>query len=585
MNVRLSKEFKQVYPKLKIGILEVRGIANRKRAPELDKRKREAEKELRKRYASAKEIPLIQEYGAFYKQFKKTYPVEFQVQGILDGNEASSESAIVEAMFLAELKNMFLTAGHDLDTIEGPLQTMLATGSEEYMSIGGKTLQLRQNDIVTADEKGIVSSVLLGPDRRTRITEQTTNCLFFSYFPYGAEDETIERHFADILGNLAVFTSPASSDVRIFGADEMVVTPWEVSGKIDYDKLIKRFGVHRIDEKLHARLVRLAGGDHRFLRRDIFFAHTNLDKILDAIERKQPVWLYTGRAPSGPVHLGHAVPWMFAHWLQERLGLHLLFQIPDEEKALFKENVSFEDGARWLEENILDIIAMGFDPEKTKILIDTRHADLMYKIACQVARKTTASTAKSLFGLSDSDNVGKYFYTCMQSVPAFLPTVLEGKPTNVLIPCAIDQDVHFRLTRDVAPKLGYPKPSTILCRFLPALSGGGKLSSSEENIAMTDDPKSVRKKIMKYAFSGGKDTVDEHRMHGGNPDVDIAYQWLTFFEQDDARLERIRKDYVSGKLLSGELKQMLVDTLVPLMQEHQKRRERAKGRIGEFLIR
>ena len=367
---------------------------------------------------------------------------------------------------------------------------------------------------------------------------------------------------------------------------DMVVTPWEVSGDIDYEKLTKQFGVKLIDTKLKKRLTKLAGEDHHFLRRNIFFSHMYLEKILDAVEKGEPVWLYTGRAPSGPVHLGHIVPWLFVKWLQDTLGLTLLFQIPDEEKTFFKD-LSFDEAERWTQDNILDIIAVGFDPEKTKIIIDTQHAGLMYKTACEVAKRTTASTAKALFGLQDSDNVGKYFYSCMQSVPCFLPTLLEGRPAKVLIPCAIDQDVHFRLTRDVAPKLGYEKPATILCRFLPPLQGGGKMSTTEAEhtvINMTDDAKTIKKKINKYAFSGGKDTVEEHRKHGGNPDIDMAFQWLTFFEPDDKKLADIRERYASGEMLSGEMKQALIDVLVPFIEEHQKRREAAKKHVDKFII-
>lgn len=367
--------------------------------------------------------------------------------------------------------------------------------------------------------------------------------------------------------------------------NDMVVTPWEVSGDIDYARLIEQFGVQPLQGKTVERLRKLAGEDHHFLRRNIFFAHTYLEKILDAVERKETVYLYTGRAPSGPVHLGHMVPWLFTRWLQERLKLKLLFQVPDEEKFFFKEKFTFKDSQKWTEDNLLDIIATGFDPKQTKIVVDTRHATMMYKTACEVAKRTTASTAKALFGLKDADNVGKYFYTCMQSVPCFLPSIIEGKATPVLIPCAIDQDVHFRLTRDIAPKIGYAKPSTILCRFLPPLEGRGKMSTSvgeQAVIFMSDDAKTVRKKVMKYAFSGGKDTVEEHRERGGDPDIDMAYQWLTFFEEDDAKLAGIRKRYESGELLSGELKQILVDKLVPLIEEHQRRRE--KARVQDFLL-
>jgi tryptophanyl-tRNA synthetase len=362
------------------------------------------------------------------------------------------------------------------------------------------------------------------------------------------------------------------------------VTPWEVKGTIDYDKLIKEFGVKPLSGAVLKHLQQYTG-EHYLERRGIFFAHTNVDKVLAALDKKEKVYLYTGRAPTGPAHLGHILPWIYAAHLQKKLGATMLFQIPDEEKFLFKDNVNWETAQEFLETNILDIIACGFDPKKTKIIIDTKHAHLMYTLACKVAKKTTASKAKALFGLKQEDNVGKYFYSCMQSVPAFLPTEFEGKPTQVLIPCAIDQDVHFRLTRDVADGLGYPKPATILCRFLPSLEGGGKLSTSTGmSINTTDDEKTIRSKINKHAFSGGRDTVEEHRKHGGNPDVDSAFQLLYFFHPDDAYVERVAREYKEGKILSGEMKKLAADCIWEFLHEHQKRREAAKKMIDQFIM-
>jgi len=174
-------------------------------------------------------------------------------------------------------------------------------------------------------------------------------------------------------------------------------------------------------------------------------------------------------------------------------------------------------------------------------------------------------------------------------VPALLPTIIEGKRTRALIACALDQDVHFRLTRDVAESLGYPKPSTFLCRFLPGLGGiqtDGKMSSSADNTTIwtTDNPKQVKHKIMKYAFSGGRDTIKEHRKLGGNPEIDVSYQWLTFFEEDDIKLNKIYKDYKTGKLLTGELKQILIDKINKFLKEHQKKREEAKKNIEKFML-
>jgi tryptophanyl-tRNA synthetase len=144
-----------------------------------------------------------------------------------------------------------------------------------------------------------------------------------------------------------------------------------------------------------------------------------------------------------------------------------------------------------------------------------------------------------------------------------------------LLQAAIDQDPYFRLTRDSAPKLGYLKPSLIHAKFFPALQGASsKMSSSDANSAIfvTDSPEQIRQKVLEFAFSGGGRTVEEHRTHGGNTEVDVAYQWLSFFEPDDARLAYIKSEYESGRMLSSEIKQLLIATLQPLVAMHQKLR-------------
>lgn len=371
--------------------------------------------------------------------------------------------------------------------------------------------------------------------------------------------------------------------------EDFIVTPWEVRGKLDYNELIKKFGTQRIDEKLLERIKKHAGELHYFLRRGIFFSHRDLGWILDEYEKGNKFFLYTGRAPSGPVHMGHLIPWIFTKWLQEKFDVELWFQFPDEEKFLFKEELSLDDTKRFTMDNMLDVIALGFDSRKTHFLVDTIHANLMFKEACKVAKKITFSTAKAVFGFTNETNIGSIFYTAMQAVPAFLPSVLKGRNIPCLIPYAIDQDAHFRVARDVLPKLGFYKPAAIHCIFLPGLGGimeQGKMSSSEGQTAIftTDSPDVVREKIVKFAFSGGQDTIAEHRKKGGNPDIDVSYQWLTFFEEDDKKLEQIRKDYKSGKMLTGELKNILIEKLNAFLKEHQRKREKAKDKIDEFIL-
>ena len=101
------------------------------------------------------------------------------------------------------------------------------------------------------------------------------------------------------------------------------VTPWEVKGNINYDQLLKEFGVSNIGDDLLKRIKKHTGSLHHFLLRDIFFGHRDLKFILDEYEKGNKFFLYTGRAPSGDTHLGHLVPWMFTKWLQDKFNVDL----------------------------------------------------------------------------------------------------------------------------------------------------------------------------------------------------------------------------------------------------------------------
>lgn len=369
-----------------------------------------------------------------------------------------------------------------------------------------------------------------------------------------------------------------------------IVTPWEVSGDIDYDKLIKEFGTEKIDDKLLKRIEKHTGELHWLLKRKIFFSHRDMNWILDNYEKKNEFFLYTGRAPSGYTHLGHLVPWMFAQWLQEKFGVEMWFQIPDDEKFLFKPKLTLEDTKKYAYDNILDIIALGFDSKKTKIFLDTEYAKVMYPLALKIAKKITFSTVKAVFGFKNEINIGAIFYTSMQSVPTILPSVLKKKNIPCLIPYGIDQDAHFRVCRDVVPKLGYYKPAAIHCRFLPGLGGTDtKMSSSDpkdvNTIFTTDSAKTVEHKIKKYAFSGGQPTLKEHREKGGDSAADVCYQYLTFFEKNDNTLKKIHEDYTSGAMLTSELKDVCIQTLNKFLANHQKNRELANKKIEKFMLR
>ncbi len=365
-------------------------------------------------------------------------------------------------------------------------------------------------------------------------------------------------------------------------ADDFTVTPWHVEGEIDYEKLIKRFGTEKISPRILERIKARTGEEHFMLRRGVFFSHRDVSRVLDEYDAGRKFFLYTGRGPSGHTHIGHLVPWVFARWLQEKFDVNMYFQLTDDEKFYSKPNITLEETGRFAYENALDFIALGFKPEKTKIIINTRNIQTLYPIAAQVAKRINFSNTKATFGFTGETNIGMIFYTSLQSAPCF---VEKG---TVLIPLGVDQDPHFRLTRDIAPKIGRPKPALIHNIMVPSLEGpGGKMSASDQNntIYTTDTPGTVRKKINSHAFSGGRSDIKEHREMGGNPDIDVSYQYLRiFFEPDDKKLKTIYDDYKSGSLLSGELKGILVEKINAFLSEHQKKREEARDRVEEFLM-
>ncbi|KAM7274478.1 hypothetical protein ACFE04_016344 [Oxalis oulophora] len=358
------------------------------------------------------------------------------------------------------------------------------------------------------------------------------------------------------------------------------VTPWAVSasaGKIDYDKLIDQFGCTLLDQASLNRVQRLTSRlPHVFLRRFIFFAHRDFNEILDAYERGHKFYLYTGRGPSSEaLHLGHLIPFMFTKYLQEAFKVPLVIQLTDDEKCMWK-NLSVEETQRLGRENAKDIIACGFDVSKTFIFSDFDYVGgPFYQNMVKISTCVPLDKVQETFGFTGEDYIGKIGFPSVQAAPSFsssFPHLFNGrKNIRCLIPCAVDQDPYFRITRDVAPRLGYLKPSLIESSTFPALQGEtGKMLSSDPNYAIyvTDSAKEIRNKIMKYAFSGGQDTIEKQRQLGANLEVDVAFKYLSYFLEDDDELEQIKKAYGSGEMLTGEVKKRLAEVLIELIEKH-----------------
>lgn len=285
-----------------------------------------------------------------------------------------------------------------------------------------------------------------------------------------------------------------------------------------------------------------------------------------------------------------------ARWLQDVFDVPLVIMMTDDEKFLFNDKLSIEEVQSFTRTNAADIIAAGFDMKKTFIFADYDYlGGEWYKNITRMQKCISLNTSCKVFGFNESSNIGMINFPAIQGSTCFassFPHIFgtdKSKTSQIpcLIPCAIDQDPYFRLTRDVAPRLHYAKPSLIHSRFLDALQGPGtKMSASIESSAifMKDTPKQIKTKINRFAFSGGQVSEAEHRAKGGDTDVDVAYQYLTFFLEDDEELEKIKIAYQKGEILTGELKAMCIKELEKFVLEFQERRLKVDEKvINEFM--
>jgi DNA/RNA-binding domain of Phe-tRNA-synthetase-like protein len=219
----ITDSWRVAYPEAHVGILAMRGVKGPDRHPELDRLKKELENDLRalfKDAAAFKALEPIRAYQAHYKRFKKTYHVVQQLESVaIKGKPIPRVAAMVEAMFMEELRNMLLTAGHDLDAIKLPLTLAVSDGTETYVRIDGKEQVLKAGDMMIRDAVGVISSVIYGPDRRTMIVPETENALFTVYGVPGVSEQAIRQHLQGIAANINVVSPEAKiEELGVYGS-------------------------------------------------------------------------------------------------------------------------------------------------------------------------------------------------------------------------------------------------------------------------------------------------------------------------------------------------------------------------------
>jgi len=215
----VTSAWKATYPEAHAGVLVMRAVTNPAHHAALESQKVALEEQLRAQFseqdrATIASHPVLRAYGEYYRQFKKTYHIQLQLESIvLKGKSIPGVAALVESMFMAEMQDMLLTAGHDLDVLSLPLKLDVATGSERYTLLRGEEQGLKPGDMLISDQQGVISSIVYGPDQRTQITPNTQNVVFTVYAPPGIDEQTVREHLQHIQDNVMVFAPQAQVEL------------------------------------------------------------------------------------------------------------------------------------------------------------------------------------------------------------------------------------------------------------------------------------------------------------------------------------------------------------------------------------
>lgn len=215
----VTSSWKNTYPDELAGVLVMHNVANPPHHAELERQKVDLEEKLRSQFsgqdrAAIASHPVLQAYGNYYRQFKKTYHIQLQLESIvLKGKSIPSVAALVESMFMAEMQDLLLTAGHDLDVLHLPLTLDVATGAEHYTLLRGEQQTLKPGDMLIRDQVGIISSIIYGPDKRTQIRPDTRNVVFTAYAPPGIDEQIVTDHLQHIKENVMIFAPYAQVEL------------------------------------------------------------------------------------------------------------------------------------------------------------------------------------------------------------------------------------------------------------------------------------------------------------------------------------------------------------------------------------
>ncbi len=350
---------------------------------------------------------------------------------------------------------------------------------------------------------------------------------------------------------------------------------------VDYAKAMREFGL----EDITPYLKKMKDLPILF-RRGAVFGHRDFGVIFDAMNKKKKFSVLTGVNPSASLHFGNKMFLDQAMFFQKH-GADLFIPISNDETYVFKKSQTLEETIENAYNTVIpDILGFGFKAKNTHIFISTRDSRV-YELAVKLSRFITLSTLKAIFGFKNETNPGQIFYAITQASHILFPQLDDfGGPRPIVVPIGIGQDPYIKLTRDIAPRAGFIKPSSTYHLFMRAIDGSSKMSASDKKSAifLTDKPEVAKKKIFN-AKTGGRGSAEEQKRLGANPDDCVVFEYYKYhLLEKDKDLEKVETECRTGKRLCGECKAECACLLEKFLKKYQKQREKMKDKVEKFIV-
>ncbi len=364
--------------------------------------------------------------------------------------------------------------------------------------------------------------------------------------------------------------------------DKERLDPWGTSTVKDYSRLQSEFGIEPV-----APLLPRFKNPSPHLSRGIDFGQRDLGRILDAVDKNTPYAVMSGIKPTGDFHLGTKMTADDMVYFQSLSKKGTVFYAVADVEAYADNGLSFEQTSKIATRNVADILALGLDPDRAVVYLQSEELKVM-QLGTVFSRAVTNNMLRAIYG---ERQIGLYLAALFQVGDILMPQLEElGGPKPVLVPVGADQDPHIRLARDLAARYhdeyGFIPPSAVYHRLMLGLGGSDKMSkrSTDSLLTLDDTPRDATQKIS-HAFTGGRDTVEEQRRLGARADICPVYDLYRFhFAKDDEHVKRVYHECTKGIRLCGECKEEAIGLVKTFLEGHHKKRDSLMGDAKELMM-